>query len=162
MCWLCSSFAASTLKAVVRHIGAVHARNSNFHVLCGIQGCVRTYAKFHSFKKHVYRHHREHLNSSNPQNTGASGSISTQDDEDELGFLNPDSLATTGYDYTEQAALFLLKARHVHKISQLSLDDLLADISSMIADRVQYIQNKVQQQLPSTLSTSSVHFHLII
>lgn len=165
-CWLCSSFAASSLKAIVRHIGAVHARDSNFYVQCGIQGCVRTYRKFYSFKKHVYRHHKVQLNSSIPQqNTETSGNSATSrstliafpDDEDELDFLNTCSLGIPSlitYDYTEQAALFVLKAKHIHKISQSSMDDLLADISSMIADRVHYIQNKVQQT--ASISSSAL------
>ena len=61
-CWLCSSFVATTLKAVIRHIGAVHAHDPSFYVQCGIQSCVQTYTKFCSFKKHIYRHHKEQLN----------------------------------------------------------------------------------------------------
>ena len=63
-CWLCSSFASRTLKAVVRHIGAVHSHEANFHIKCDIQGCVRTYTNFFSFKNHVYRNHKDALDDS--------------------------------------------------------------------------------------------------
>ena len=146
-CWLCSSFAARSLKAVIRHIGVVHARDSNFHVICGIQGCIRTYNNFTSFKKHAYRHHRELLDPPCPEAREISTiedelpQESLEADEDGLDFLDPEN--ASGYDHTEQAALFILKAKHVHKISQAALNDLLFDVSTMISDRVKYVENKV-------------------
>ena len=150
-CWLCASFAEPTLKAVIRHIGVVHARDTNFHVKCGIQGCVRTY-KNYSFKKHVYRHHRHLLDPARLDSSEASTQENSSPpetsfgDDNGLDFLNPDN-SDSGYDHTEQAALFVLKAKHVHKISQSALNDLLVDVSTMISDRVQYVEKKVRPHL---------------
>ena len=65
-CSMCSHFAAPTLKAVIRHIGAVHSHDAFFHVYCGIEGCPRTYKSFHSYKKHMYLKHRDILDISQP------------------------------------------------------------------------------------------------
>lgn len=160
-CWLCASFAAPTLKAVIRHIGVVHARDPNFHVKCGIQGCIRTYKNYSSFKKHVYRHHRDQLDPVHPDSSETSiqerstpPEISCGDD-DGLDLLNPDN-SDAGYDHTEQAALFVLKAKHIHKISQSALNDLLFDVSTMISDRVQYVENKVRPHLQGSSSSSAL------
>lgn len=56
-CWICYNFAAPTLKAVIRHIGAVHGYDPNFFLCCGINGCPRTYNNFHSFRQHFRRKH---------------------------------------------------------------------------------------------------------
>lgn len=42
-CWICYEFAALTLKAVLRHIGAAHSLDPNFRVTCGINHCTRVY-----------------------------------------------------------------------------------------------------------------------
>ena len=34
-----------------------HANDSNFHVLCGLDGCPRTYKRFLSFRNHLIRKH---------------------------------------------------------------------------------------------------------
>ena len=49
-CFLCDSFAD-----VTRHIGVVHSHEPGFSVVCGIDGCVASYDKFSSYKKHLYR-----------------------------------------------------------------------------------------------------------
>lgn len=104
--------------------------------------------------KHVYRHHREQLNpvlrdTSSTQERSTPSEISCGDD-DGLDFLDPDN-SDTGYDHTEQVALFVLKAEHVHKISQSALNDLL---STMISDRIHYVENKVHQDLQGSSSSS--------
>ena len=139
---LCASFVVLTLKAVVRHIGVVHARDPGFHIKCGIQDCIRTYKNY--FKKHVYRHHIDQFNPVHPDPCHISteeGSIPLEmscGDDTGFNFNSDDSEA--GYDHTEQAALFVLKAKHVHKISQLALNDLLFDVSATISDRVQFVK----------------------
>ena len=161
-CWLCTSFAARTLKAVIRHIGVVHARDPNFHVVCGIQGCIRTY-KNYSFKKHVYCHHREQIDPVHPywedtstQQMSTPPEMPCKDDGPDI--LNRDA----GYDYTEQAALFVLKAKHVHKfLNPLWMIYYNFDVSTMISD---YVKNKVrhhsQRGCNSSLSSGiSEAFH---
>ena len=43
------------------NMASVHAYDPRFFVLCGVDGCTRTYRNFYSFKKHMYRKHRAHL-----------------------------------------------------------------------------------------------------
>lgn len=133
----------------------VHARDPNFHVNCGIEGCIRTYKNFASFKKHVYRHHREQIDPAQLDTRTEDGSTQQPPEmlheDDGPDFLNRDA----GYDHSEQAALFVLKAKHVHKISQSALDDLLFDVSTMISDRVHYVENKVCQHLQGPCNSSS-------
>ena len=42
-CPLCRSFAATTYKGVLHHLGTVHAHEARFHVQCDFLGCPRTY-----------------------------------------------------------------------------------------------------------------------
>ena len=144
-----------SLKAVIRHIGIMK---------CGIQGCVRTYKNYTSFKKHVYRHHKEQLDPVDPESIKDSALDLTMPpdslcEDDGVNIFGPDS-SDAGYDYTEQAALFILKAKHVHKVSQAALNELLSDVSMMISDRVHYVESKVRHHLQEFSSVSVLEtFH---
>lgn len=58
-CPLCLFFASRSLKGVVRHIGVVHSHDASFHIVCGLNGCPRSYRNFHSYKKHMFQRHRD-------------------------------------------------------------------------------------------------------
>ena len=60
-CLLCSSFTSTTYKGVLRHLGSVHTHDAGFHVVCVCADCPRRCNKFHSYKTHLYRKHREML-----------------------------------------------------------------------------------------------------
>ena len=57
VCSLCDHFSATSTGGILRHIGAIHAYEPNFHLVCGIDGCPRTYKNYHSFRKHLQRTH---------------------------------------------------------------------------------------------------------
>ena len=44
-----------------------------------------------------------------------------------------------------RTALFLLKAREVHKISQVSLDGLVADFTEMRRSSTQYLESEINK-----------------
>lgn len=129
-CPLCDSFAAPNLKGVVRHIGLIHSHEAGFRVTCGIGGCTRTYRKFHSYKKHIYVKHRDVLRVRERERSPLVGDIDTM--------RSPSPLSEGGSQesYANQqqrsTALFILKAREIHKIPQSSLDYLLGDISTFM------------------------------
>lgn len=150
-CPLCSWFGAPTMKAIVRHIGAVHAQDAGFHVCCGIAGCPRTYSKFHSYRQHLYRHHREALDGISPdasagveddQSGGCSDTISVgSDSPSDRDDHSPLSM--------KQAGLFLLKAKEIYKISQSNLESLIGDILTIVDLTVNHLEDKVRLELDS-------------
>ena len=129
-CPLCETFAAPHLKGVIRHVGLVHSHEANFRVTCGIEGCTRAYRNFSSYKKHMYVKHRDvlcvparvqnpHVEDLNP----VLSPIASEEEEEQEPYIAQRDRST---------ALFILKAREVHKIPQSSLDSLLGDISTYI------------------------------
>lgn len=129
-CPLCDSFAAPNLKGVVRHIGVVHAHEAGFRVTCGVDGCTKTYRKFVSYKKHMYVKHRD------AQSAGSSERDVLVQDSETVSSCTPMSEEDDQESYMTQlrrsTALFILKAREIHKIPQTSLDYLLGDISTFM------------------------------
>ena len=129
-CPLCESFAAPSMKGVVRHIGLVHSHEFGFRVTCGVGGCTRSYTKFSSYKKHMYVKHRDTLGVSTRQRSPdmtASSLVLSAFQEDEEEEEQPYCA-----ERDRSTALFILKACEIHKIPQSSLNHLLSDISTYI------------------------------
>ena len=55
-CPMCS-FEAPTVKLVLSHLRSVHSNDPRFHVMCGIDGCARTYRRYSGLHSHLYRCH---------------------------------------------------------------------------------------------------------
>ena len=128
-CPLCDSFAAPSLKRVVRHIGIVHAHEAGFHVTCGVDGCTKTYRKFVSYKKHMYVKHRDAQSIGRREHDISMQDVETVRSDSPMPEDEQEMYRTQ---LRRSAALFILKAREVHKIPQTSLDKLLGDISVFI------------------------------
>lgn len=148
-CPLCRSFAATTYKGVLRHLGTVHAHEARFHVQCDFPGCPRTYTNYHSYKTHLYRKHREFLLGHTPPNTESDDSIIEVDtgadnsgDSCSVQQVTLPAISRTNVSKRE-AALFTLKAKHVHKISQMSLDGVLCDFTTMLELTVRHLEGEV-------------------
>ena len=151
-CPLCESFASTSMKGIVRHIGLVHSHELDFRVTCGVSGCLRTYYKFNSFKKHMYVKHRDSLHEhatnvvSYQAVLGSNDCYTPQDDDDEEheSFITQRDRST---------ALFLLKAREIHKISQSALDHLLGDM----AVYMDMIKERLMENVIATLQRKGIN-----
>ena len=126
-CPLCSWFAAKTL---MRHMGTVHAPDPTFFIRCGVGDCPRTYRNYHSYKKHLYKKHREMLDGPwSPTDDDTALLPNTSEDvmpplcpsETELSECTLPRFPTIK-DRKKEAALFVLKSKHIHKVSQSSLN----------------------------------------
>ena len=49
---------AVNLRYLIRHIGIRHSQERNFSITCGIDGCRKFFKLYESFRRHVYRNHR--------------------------------------------------------------------------------------------------------
>lgn len=147
-------------------MAAVHAHDPRFFVRCGIQECPRTYHNFYSFKKHLYRKHRESLDTVSEPYGEHDGSLSDSylevDNEESWLYENqgsaPESpLATNMVTVTphrlssierkKQLALFLLKTREIRKVSQVALDGVIADFTQILRKTVYELKLEVSARL---------------
>lgn len=149
-CPLCHCFAAPGPKGILRHMGTIHAHDSNFHVICGLQGCPRSYSNYHSYKKNLYKKHRDILElepSLSPEDNSNPSLEDVGIDCDDSDLDNPPSLETRAKDDKKISALFLLKATAVSKISKCALGDLISDTSLLLSDKLQTLRNDVTTYL---------------
>ena len=154
LCWICYKFASPNLKGVVRHMATVHAHDPNFFIRCGIQGCPRNYSNFFSFKKHLYRKHRDYLELCSPTNDDAPDLGNMNEDEMD-GFLsmNVNHHEADTNSHKKQMALFLLKTKEIRKVSQIALDGIVDDVTSIIHLTV----DKLKCEVDNTLKSSGIN-----
>ncbi|XP_066934860.1 uncharacterized protein [Clytia hemisphaerica] len=67
-CKCCPSFKCLTLRLLLQHINAVHSRQINFKVQCGVNGCPSIFTKYNSLYKHTLKHHADVYNGNNTNN----------------------------------------------------------------------------------------------
>ena len=157
ICWLCYKVAAPTLKGIIRHMAIIHAHDPEFHIICGIAGCVRTYSNFYSFKRHVYRKHREYLDVTPRHLTVAhhsddvAGIAITDSNLDFADTLECDDFEEnlSDFQHMKNMALFLLKAKEVRKVSQSSLDGLTSDFTIILQGIIEQLKSDINTCLTS-------------
>ena len=62
-CQLCvqAVFTTVLLSAYLSHLFTNHARDPNFHVICGVDNCPQTFRTWHALYRHCRRSHLEHF-----------------------------------------------------------------------------------------------------
>lgn len=139
-------------------MAAVHAHDPHFHICCGIGGCARTYSNFFSFKKHLYRRHRDHLELNGPFTTtsGLEGSTLHDDEEDTNDYPDvedylPDEPSNpTPYEHMKQMALFLLKTKEIRKVSQSALEGIITDFTLILQQSIHTLRSDVNRCLSAS------------
>ncbi len=144
-CTICQHYAASSVNAVLRHIGTVHSHEPHFRVVCGVDGCPKAYSNYHSFRKHLRRKHSEFILTSRPSITQTNEFCSLEEDEE---VQDSDIPCWSKFNSTQ----FLLKCKEVGQMSQGVLNDLISDITLLVENSLESISSKVR----STLECSNI------
>lgn len=153
LCPLCQSFAVRGLKGVLRHVGAVHAHEANFHIVCGVGGCPCTYRNFHSYKKHLYKKHREVLKVAESRSSAFVSENSVDLEEHNLCFdfheEEDDTVSEAQLQSREKkvSALFLLKTSTLSKVSNTALDNLICDVSLLLEKKITVLKKDLDNLL---------------
>ena len=143
-CSLCYSFASPNFETVLRHIRSIHSFEPNFHITCGVNGCPQTYTSNRSYRKHILKTHGSWVKESD------SGCHREEENEDfDLNNNSPQSsfCETVEKPAMYDAALFILKAKEVRRISQRALNGILCDVSELQRNRIMSLANEVNQGL---------------
>ena len=124
-------------------MAAVHAHDPHFHICCGIGECARTYSNFFSFKRHLYRKHRDCLEMDGPfittvpeDNTSYGDEIDANNGGEDYLPDDRENSQSTRYEHMKQMALFVLKTKEIRKVSQSALDGLINDFTLILQQSI--------------------------
>lgn len=136
-CSMWYNYTSLTMNAVLRHIGAVHAHQPRFFVICGIHGCSRTYINYHSFRKRIRRKHIDRELEDD--------CISVVDLPQDVSSLVEGDIfgVSEGEDCESLKRSAVLKSKEVRHISELALNDFIGDVSMIVQQTVDIMALKV-------------------
>lgn len=140
-CCICHQHARNTLTGVLRHIKEVHPHFTS-SVVCGLDGCLATPKSFQALRKHIYRYHKNLLNTT-PLNPASSiNAMNEGIDVEPIDFFeNEDEPPADSHDDDLQGctttkvvgAQFIMKTRDGRKLSQATTNEIITDTMTAIS-----------------------------
>ena len=170
-CNLCVHFVALTLALFLNHLVRYHTSDPNFHVLCGINGCSKTYRNCISFKNHIKRKHADLLlaekngeaaeqeNDTNDVNGDSSASEMDEDSGETY-----DSTSLPQFDFHREAeeirragALYVLKMKHKDRASQTAVNSFIENTTGIVRTSIDILK----AGLMNRLDTAGIDFNAV-
>lgn len=156
-CEMCSGyrvpFVALDIATIFNHYGRYHRHDPNFFVRCKVNGCSASYRKLEGYRSHLRRHHKN-IDMQNGDMVGCVNNDNIIEKENEMDCLNqPPSDVSDGsrshvnIDFQKQNALFLLKTRELHQLTQAATDSLVSDTTCIVKNTVEQLQMQVKDSL---------------
>ena len=150
-CNLFVHFTCETLRSLLCHLGRVHKNDSGFHVLCGIDGCARTYTNFFSLRNHFTRKHGAILNGEQVQNDGDEPRLGDQD-EGRNGMDDEDAPGHEPFNFEREIeanknALCLMQIKDEGKIPQTVVESVIRNTTQIVDNSVDLLKSGLVQCL---------------
>lgn len=155
-CKLCSaaSHLKFNIKGYVQHVQLFHAHQANFKIVCGINGCQRTYSNFGTFSNHVYAMHHQsakamcsvQLESNMPNcdhdydTTDGHDYDDNSDTDDDVNYDKSNTVQTIDCDHElccsqeflqKSSATFLLGLKEKFKLTQVALQGVIQGVTAL-------------------------------
>ena len=160
-----------TLNAMISHFRRAHQQDDNFHTVCRVPGCLRSYTSFEGYKTHLRRWHKDEMNTviNEVQQPIQPPPLPPPQDDLEIPCNPPVDLAPPEqppipcpdrYDaFTEEAATrlnasYLLNLKETHKLTQRTVDDIVVGTTRVVQNSMELLKRK----LSARLDTAGVDF----
>ena len=171
-----------SIKEYLKHLQLFHAHKPSFKVICGIGGCLRSYANINTFRNHIYSVHDvsmleqrtlpDKLHAGDSEST--IGSNQTQADSSDFENLYPSALESTS-DPSDQdnalqprsfdnqlqrsSALMLLGLKEKHKLPQSTVQGIVNGVTGLFQQHVDALKSQVTNCI-TFLCSQIIYFQL--
>lgn len=153
ICPICDNKEAVSLADYLRHIRLHHADRPNFRVKCNLQNCqTKPYHNFCYFRNHVYDYHDNIV--VKKSTTRPMDPPDMADTCDGTGYHSSDSeiaespnLEKRMEDIQRASAIWILKIRECHKLTQVTTESIIKDVDSLYQVALNNIQCAVEGAL---------------
>lgn len=151
-CNMCNAV-LDNFSLLISHFKRVHTEDPNFFVLCGINGCGKTYKTFYGYRSHLSRTHKELLQIAHevrqPQDFVQDIEI-VEPDGDVFGeepLSDEDEDNPPGEQLRCTSAAYLLQIKETHNLSQKALDDIVQGTNTLVSAAVKSVCVNIANQL---------------
>ena len=154
VCNYCGEYTGKQFSRYLRHIKFVHSNEPNFTISC--THCDKSFEKFQSFRSHLQRKHKQHCQEYNfiaDDGGDEEDFLNDSDDADDTFLededINPDGAKddTSTENITKFIALFVLKTKEVHMVSQPTIDSILDNTKTLVGHCLESLSKDVKSCL---------------
>ena len=152
-------------------MGRCHSCEPNFHVLCGINACARTYTNCVSFRNHITRKHADILlaesltdcriveNVGNHMDETDCGSCMSEDHDADTVDEEPRQfdLQKTPEEVQRNAALYLLKLKDKDRVPQTVINSIVENTTDIVRTNMEVLKFG----LAARLDTAGIDFNAV-
>lgn len=142
------------LTDFLKHVQLFHSHQPGFSITCGLDGCLRSFSSFRSFRNHVYSYHGGDSSLELQQDDNDPTRAGGDDGEDEDGADGDgDTGATCEMSGTciqpsqRNAAMFLMGLKEKHMITQTALQGVIEGVTNLMQSQLDTLHSQVHQQL---------------
>ena len=148
-CSICGVFSAENRSRLLNHIGRCHRNDPNFHCICGIDGCTRTFKKYYSWQKHLTQKHND------PDPPTEDGDPMVNIDHvnlDQFGdeFVEEENVE----DPTRAAALYILNIQEDCSLPKSTVAKIISNTKTILQETL----SSVQTQVKGVLSNGNIDY----
>ena len=147
----------------LKHVRVTHADTDHFQIQCGLQGCKRTFRKFHTYRNHVYTwHDMSEFESEQSTIVNPSENLDLLAEDNTLGEEFDDQFSITPSHVSVEdtlkkaAAQWILKTREIHRIPVSTMNDIIVEVQYLFEVAVSEIRDRVQRKIQDTSASSDV------
>ena len=151
-CSICAVFAADDLKTLLNHIGRCHRNDPNFHCVCGIDGCAKTFKKYYSWRKHIQKKHEMQMR--------VNDNVQHNLDQEIVPYQNLQNLDLNPIEQTavtKSSALYLLKLQEDCLLPKTTVKSVVENTKTIVEETLSLVKAQVQ----NCLTQSNVDFESI-
>ena len=133
LCPFCGDNYEATMTRFLNHVRLYHADSPNFTIGCNLQGCIRSFINFYTYRNHIYAIHggMDLILEENPGNTISADSQDLDTVEEPPPppppFFPEDDLSCI----QRAAATWILKVRETNLLPQSTMQSIIQDTESM-------------------------------
>lgn len=138
-CSICGEFSAEDRGQLLNHIGRCHRNDPNFHCLCGVDGCTRTFKKYYTWRKRLKQNHSV---------------LATNDHEHRVNADNDDNAENRDEvmeEYMEEntrlAALYILKIQEEYSMPKSTVASIIANTKTFLQGTLKMVETQVKGRL---------------
>ena len=163
-------YKARIYNRILKHYEYVHARVSDFRVICGIGGCQRPYTSIRCLKRHINKIHAQfakvHLtymegdvNLEYLQTTNEASDIQREDNH-EANQCNDVQLLN--FDYSKRLSNVLLHLRDKLKVGQAAISFVSDEIANLLTVNNEQFAVRIQRALTEANDLSEVDIEMAL
>lgn len=137
-CSICGVFSAVDRGRLLNHIGRCHRNDPNFHCLCGVDGCTRTFKRYYSWRKHLAQKHDSSTEDDDPMVNMEHGNLDQNGDE---------LIQENVEDPARSAALYILSIQENCSLLKSTVTSIISNTKTILQETLSSVQTQVKAVL---------------